>query len=614
MAARIGWRGIRWSSIRWSGVGRTLALASVVGTVGFLAEAKEPGDASRKDEAERLVAEGLHFGALGETAMREKLLTRALELDPNCEAARWGLGQVRQGDEWIDAEARAARLSDDDRLEAYRHRRDQAADTIEGQFELATWCRERKLDDQARAHLNRVLQLDSNHAAARQALGHRRVDGRWVSPEAVADANDRATDDLLDFRRFESTVRRLAERLGSESEAVREQASADLRQFDDPAIAVAIEAILFSRNENAALEAVRALKRLKDLRATEALARQSLVSPWESVREAAAEGLRDRPATDFVPSLLAEFIMPVGVQVAAVPVAPNRLVYREVLTSETQDQCRCVVRDTALRRLAMPGGQAEQTAARMVDDMMGSNVSTRRQAAIANVSIADRNVVIAQALRTATEEDLENDPRTWWTWWNEQSGIVVSEKPVEVDYQVQERTYVDQTSTGTAPSGSSQPTPSAPPMPQDCLAAGTLVLTDRGELPIEQVRVGDLVLSQEITSGRIEFRSVLRTTLREPSPLVEIRVGDELIRCSEGHPFWVAGEGWRQARELEAGMMLHGERRTLPIVEVRRDGVEPTYNLIVDGFATYFVGAERLLGHDATSRRPARELAPGLAP
>jgi hypothetical protein len=57
------------------------------------------------------------------------------------------------------------------------------ADTVEAQWELAEWCRQRKLTAQRDVHLRRVIELDSNHAKARAALGYSQVDGQWATRE-----------------------------------------------------------------------------------------------------------------------------------------------------------------------------------------------------------------------------------------------------------------------------------------------------------------------------------------------------------------------------------------------------------------------------------------------
>lgn len=60
-----------------------------------------------------------------------------------------------------------------------------SADTVEAHWELAEWCRERKLRDAAQQHLTRILELDPNHEQARAILGFRRMDGEWKTRDAL---------------------------------------------------------------------------------------------------------------------------------------------------------------------------------------------------------------------------------------------------------------------------------------------------------------------------------------------------------------------------------------------------------------------------------------------
>jgi hypothetical protein len=53
-------------------------------------------------------------------------------------------------------------------------------DTVEGQWQLAEWCRDHSLTKQRQTHLERVIALDPEHKQARALLGYAQVDGRWI--------------------------------------------------------------------------------------------------------------------------------------------------------------------------------------------------------------------------------------------------------------------------------------------------------------------------------------------------------------------------------------------------------------------------------------------------
>lgn len=63
--------------------------------------------------------------------------------------------------------------------EEYDKVRRQYPDTVEGQMSLAHWCRDHNLPRQREKTLERVLELDANHAEAHRLLKHLWVGGSW---------------------------------------------------------------------------------------------------------------------------------------------------------------------------------------------------------------------------------------------------------------------------------------------------------------------------------------------------------------------------------------------------------------------------------------------------
>lgn len=63
----------------------------------------------------------------------------------------------------------------------YDRLRLKAPDTIDGQWKMSEWCRENHLSQQRRAHLERIIELDPNHEAARRGLGYSHIRGQWMT-------------------------------------------------------------------------------------------------------------------------------------------------------------------------------------------------------------------------------------------------------------------------------------------------------------------------------------------------------------------------------------------------------------------------------------------------
>jgi pretoxin HINT domain-containing protein len=147
-----------------------------------------------------------------------------------------------------------------------------------------------------------------------------------------------------------------------------------------------------------------------------------------------------------------------------------------------------------------------------------------------------------------------------------------------------------------------------------CFPAGTQILTLLGPRPIEQVKMGDRVLSQEISTGELAFQPIQATTLRSPTPLIKITVHSEPIVATVGHPFWVLGEGWKTASHLKVGDFLRGIDGATVVESLENVAPREVYNLVVSECHNYFVGETRLLVHDNSPLRETGTRVPGLAP
>lgn len=67
----------------------------------------------------------------------------------------------------------------------YERLRVAAPDTIPGHMQMADWARDNGLDQQREAHLNRIIELDPDHAVARGLLGYSRQNGKWYTREEL---------------------------------------------------------------------------------------------------------------------------------------------------------------------------------------------------------------------------------------------------------------------------------------------------------------------------------------------------------------------------------------------------------------------------------------------
>jgi hypothetical protein len=558
------------------------------------------------EDAHRLVQEALHREIYGQSDERRALLDEAADLDPQYAPAQWHRGVVRYANQWMDADAVPNMAARDRRLIAYARRRADAPKTVAGQMALAGWCRKQDLYAQERAHLAQVLEINPNHADARERLGFRQVQGRWITEQQIQDTNRQQRLQLQALTAWRPQIVKLRNELLAGDQRERQLAESVIRTISDPEAIPALEAVLSNQSEAAAEMVLDALANMDHQQAALSLSRHAVMSPWEEIRIKAARALSDRPYDHFVPALLSSMFTPVSSHVMIGEGPRGTLMYRHSFVREAQDQNQVLVLDTVYQRISQPGGNAAETASRTFANATREALLREVGVARQNLASSQTNSRIAQALSLATGQQAGSAPQDWWNWWHQQNEVYVGpQKSTQLIRQSRQVAMVDRSSgrqTGGGGGGGSM----------DCLAAGTLVWTLSGPRPIESIQPGDMVLSQHPETGELGYRAVLGTTLRPSGPLVEVQVGSEKFRTSGGHLFWVAGDGWVKARQLKSGAPLHGQMGTVPVRAVDTGSEAETYNLIVEGFHTYFVGEGKLLSHDNTVRRPTQCAVPGL--
>ncbi len=152
-----------------------------------------------------------------------------------------------------------------------------------------------------------------------------------------------------------------------------------------------------------------------------------------------------------------------------------------------------------------------------------------------------------------------------------------------------------------------KPPESKPPDPTSCFVAGTLVLTGQGLRPIETLRPGDFLCSVDPVDNSVRSDRVRVTALRIANEVLDLVLGQTTATCSPEHPFWVPGDGWRNAGDLVPGVQLLS--RSLGLITLdsvtRRPGPVEVFNIAVDGSHTFLVSEVEILVHNkAMARTP----------
>ncbi|MEQ7053036.1 polymorphic toxin-type HINT domain-containing protein, partial [Paenibacillaceae sp. P-4] len=135
----------------------------------------------------------------------------------------------------------------------------------------------------------------------------------------------------------------------------------------------------------------------------------------------------------------------------------------------------------------------------------------------------------------------------------------------------------------------------------NCFTAGTKVLTDEGEKPIEEIEVGDKVLAKYDETGEMAYKEVEWLFQRDVEETYNITVGGEVITTTDEHPFWIVGKGWVEAQNLAVGDVLttsNGDESAIENIEVKKEHAT-VYNFKVKDFHTYFVSNLGIWTHNS---------------
>jgi len=137
-----------------------------------------------------------------------------------------------------------------------------------------------------------------------------------------------------------------------------------------------------------------------------------------------------------------------------------------------------------------------------------------------------------------------------------------------------------------------------------CFTEDTLIYTKDGYKEIKDIEVGDEVYSENPETGEKGLKRVLNVFVNTTKELIHLKVGEQEIKTTANHPFWVEGIGWVDAGDLKLGdrLVIYSD----DILEVKEAFVEyldkpiKVYNFEVENWHTYFVTEYNVFVHKAT--------------
>ncbi len=636
------------------------------------AQALSRSDLAIVTDSETLVQQAVAADKQGDGELREKLLKKAIEADPENQVARWLDGQIQFERQWQSVDEVEHVVSNDRRWKEYRRRVEASDSSLASQVALARWCRRSGLEREERWHWQKVIDAAPDHSEAMKRLGLEQYEGELRTRAEVAELKEAQKQ----LKRFLPTLQRLVRQ--AEDEERRDDVLAEIAAIEAPSMIPAlVEAMTIDQRTRQRLmhdldggaekfvvqlhtAGVKALANMESYEATEKLVEVAILSPYVNVWQLAAESLKGRLETDYMPLLMAGMKAPLELSIEREVSPSGGVMLTETLSEAGQKEDRETVRTsdylTATRHTSGRTGRSwvEYDPARDRARASRHIRRTENWLQYENQLRELRNQRIQEVLFVLTGRDLNSNAEQWWQAWQDYNEFEGSlDKPVRqrrlhedysdytydyepvpykpVAYRPSPRraestpikTYVD--SKSNYPNGSSTEGPrygSADPYPQisrirdpcSCFAAGTPVWTQEGPRSIEEIEVGDLVLSQDPISGTLDFRPVLQTTVRPPSAVRKITFDGETITSTLGHRFWITGHGWQMTKFLEPGFRLFGANGSLQIEAIESAGETEAFNLMVAEYHTYFVGQRRLLVHDNTIPQHSLTIVPGVQP
>ena len=518
-------------------------------------------------------------------------------------------GLVYDQGRWVSPDEVVVRDLQDSRLASlrveYADRRAKTPMTAWAQRGLARWCDQAGLKAESLAHFMVVARFDPEDLEARRRLGLRFQGGTLKSEVEIAaeaiEAEAQAKADRSWGPKI-ATWRKWLLDPGHKAEAIKA-----LGEVRDPR---AIPTLRRSFGDGDASEqgwAVRLLGGIDAPRSSQILAELAIFGLDGKVRFKAVEKLAGRDPRTFVGLLINWLHEPIRF---------------EVVDEGAAGVLRVEGTSAIIERFYSPtinAGSANRPAGQMfgpdavgaVNQGMAQAIRERRRVDLveierANYVIERTNARVERTLQVVTGVDLGQKPQPWTSWWTGELGYSYeSPKPPAPKPVIQEEVGV----VYTPPPVNLTPPPAnfGTAVHHSCFGAGTPVMTRTGPRPIEDLRVGDQVLTQSPSDGELTFRPILAVFHNKPTATLRVGLEGETIVATGIHRFWKSGQGWAMARDLRPGDRVRTLGGEAEVKAVGRDDVRPVFNLEVADGHSFFVGNRRALVHDNSLVAPTPE-------
>lgn len=141
--------------------------------------------------------------------------------------------------------------------------------------------------------------------------------------------------------------------------------------------------------------------------------------------------------------------------------------------------------------------------------------------------------------------------------------------------------------------------------------AGTAISTPNGMVPVDEIRVGQIVFSRNQNSFHDQPQKVTQIFDRIAPSHRLLKTESETIRLTDEHPVWVQGKGWTIAGEVAEDDIIAG--RNSDVLVLKNTQVKQplhVYNFSVANTPNYFAGQGEVWVHNAKCSLPMPYRAP----
>ena len=133
-----------------------------------------------------------------------------------------------------------------------------------------------------------------------------------------------------------------------------------------------------------------------------------------------------------------------------------------------------------------------------------------------------------------------------------------------------------------------------------CFPAGTLIQTEQGTKPIEDIQIGDLVWAYDEDTDTTALQPVVDIMENQTDHTISLFTETEVIETTALHPFYTQ-DGWKDASELQAGDKIKTQNNKEIEIKRTKFNYKPkkVFNFTVANFHTYYVGVLAWLVHNS---------------